>query len=76
MRNIVKYSNRKLYDAENSRYITITELVREPLTSFEIKDHKTGVDLTTQVLLSSLSTEQPKETKVRVMQHLSTILSQ
>lgn len=75
-RNIIKYSNRKLYDKDNSKYVTTTELLKEPIGSFTVTDHATKEDVTTEVLLNSLSTEQPKETKVRVMQYLTTVLSQ
>jgi polyhydroxyalkanoate synthesis regulator protein len=75
-KNIVRYSNRKLYDKDNSRYVTLTELVKQPIGSFTVLDHVTKEDVTTEILLNSLSTEAPNEAKVRVMQHLTTVLSQ
>lgn len=59
MRIVKKYSNRRLYDTEESRYITLDELaglVRDGADVF-IQDAKTGADLTqstlAQVILES-----------------------
>ena len=53
IRIIKKYPNRRLYDTEISSYITIED-VRQLIVdgeSFEVRDAKTGEDLTRQVLL-------------------------
>jgi polyhydroxyalkanoate synthesis repressor PhaR len=52
MVTIKRYSNRKLYDTGNRRYITldeIRELVRQD-EEVRIIDHKTGQDLTSAIL--------------------------
>jgi polyhydroxyalkanoate synthesis repressor PhaR len=49
---IKKYANRRLYDTSTSSYVTLdhlSELVRKG-QDFEVKDAKTGEDLTRQVL--------------------------
>lgn len=49
---IKKYANRRLYDTSTSSYVTLdhlSELVREG-RDFEVRDAKTGEDLTRQVL--------------------------
>lgn len=52
-RVIKKYPNRRLYDTEESRYITLSEirqLVQEGIP-FKVIERKTQSDITTQVLL-------------------------
>ncbi|HEX6927737.1 MAG TPA: polyhydroxyalkanoate synthesis regulator DNA-binding domain-containing protein [Gammaproteobacteria bacterium] len=52
-RIIKKYPNRRLYDTEESRYITLSEirqLVQENVP-FQVIERKTQSDITTQVLL-------------------------
>ena len=56
-RIIKKYPNRRLYDTEISSYITIDE-VRQLVVDgedFEVRDAKTGDDLTRTVLLQIIS---------------------
>ncbi len=56
-RIIKKYQNRRLYDTQISSYITLEEihhLVQEG-EDFEVRDAKTGEDLTRSVLLQILS---------------------
>ena len=57
LRIIKKYPNRRLYDTEISSYITIDE-VRQLVVdgeSFEVRDAKSGEDLTRSVLLQIIS---------------------
>ncbi|HOC10129.1 MULTISPECIES: polyhydroxyalkanoate synthesis repressor PhaR [Thermomonas] len=57
IRVIKKYPNRRLYDTEISSYITIED-VRQLIVdgeSFEVRDAKTGEDLTRQVLLQIIT---------------------
>ena len=57
IRIIKKYPNRRLYDTEISSYITIED-VRQLIVdgeSFEVRDAKTGDDLTRQVLLQIIA---------------------
>ncbi|MGH8031486.1 MAG: polyhydroxyalkanoate synthesis repressor PhaR [Luteimonas sp.] len=56
-RIIKKYPNRRLYDTDISSYITIED-VRQLIVDgeeFEVRDAKTGEDLTRQVLLQIIS---------------------
>ena len=56
-RIIKKYPNRRLYDTEISSYITIED-VRQLIVdgeAFEVRDAKTGEDLTRQVLLQIIA---------------------
>ncbi|HVI26940.1 MAG TPA: polyhydroxyalkanoate synthesis repressor PhaR [Xanthomonadaceae bacterium] len=57
VRVIKKYPNRRLYDTQISSYITIED-VRQLIVDgieFEVRDAKTGDDLTRQVLLQIIS---------------------
>jgi polyhydroxyalkanoate synthesis repressor PhaR len=62
MRIIKKYPNRRLYDTEISSYITVDE-VRQLVVDgedFEVRDAKTGEDLTRTVLLQIISEHEEK----------------
>ena len=57
IRIIKKYPNRRLYDTEICSYITIED-VRQLIVdgeNFEVRDAKTGEDLTRQVLLQIIT---------------------
>lgn len=59
-RVIKKYPNRRLYDTETSSYITLSEvkalvMQREP---FEVRDVKTGEDITRSILLQIILEEE------------------
>lgn len=61
-RIIKKYPNRRLYDTEISSYITVDE-VRQLVVDgedFEVRDAKTGDDLTRTVLLQIISEHEEK----------------
>ena len=61
-RVIKKYPNRRLYDTEESRYVTLTDikkLVTERI-HFSVIDKKTGEDITRSILLQII-TEQEEE---------------
>lgn len=61
-RIIKKYPNRRLYDTEISSYITVDE-VRQLVVDgedFEVRDAKTGEDLTRTVLLQIISEHEDK----------------
>lgn len=61
-RIIKKYPNRRLYDTEISSYITVDE-VRQLVVDgedFEVRDAKTGEDLTRTVLLQIISEHEEK----------------
>ena len=57
---VKKYSNRRLYDTEESRYITLDELTRKIRAGEDVRivDAKTGDDLT-QATLTQLILEGP-----------------
>jgi polyhydroxyalkanoate synthesis repressor PhaR len=57
---VKKYSNRRLYDTEDSRYITLDELAEKIRrgTDVQVVDAKTGSDLT-QATLTQLILEGP-----------------
>jgi polyhydroxyalkanoate synthesis repressor PhaR len=54
VRVIRKYANRRLYDTEQSRYVTLEDLRRLILDEvpFRVEDAKSGEDLTRTILLS------------------------
>jgi polyhydroxyalkanoate synthesis repressor PhaR len=56
-RIIKKYPNRRLYDTEISSYITLEEVRQLVLDGehFEVRDAKSGEDLTRSVLLQIIS---------------------
>ena len=60
MRIIKKYSNRRLYDTEESRYITLSEIKEYVIShvDFEIRDAKTNQILTNTVLLQIILEEE------------------
>jgi polyhydroxyalkanoate synthesis repressor PhaR len=54
VRVIRKYANRRLYDTQQSRYVTLEDLRHLILDeeTFRVEDAKTGEDLTRTILLS------------------------
>src|SRR6185436_8230633 len=59
-RILKKYPNRRLYDTEVSSYITLADVKAMVLkgTAFEVRDAKTGVDLTRSILLQIILEEE------------------
>lgn len=59
-RIIKKYNNRRLYDMENSCYITLNEIKEYVIAhiNFEVRDAKTDKDLTNAVLLQIILEEE------------------
>ena len=53
VRVLKKYPNRRLYDTEVSSYVTLTDVKAMVLEggAFEVRDAKTGEDLTRAILL-------------------------
>ena len=67
MRTIKRYSNRKLYDTEEKRYITLDQiavLVRDG-QDIKVIDNQSGEDLTT-VTLSQILLEQEKRKETAI----------
>jgi len=77
VRIIKKYPNRRLYDTEISSYITIDE-VRQLVVDnqrFEVRDAKTGEDLTRSVLLQIISEHEEHGTPLFTTLLLSQLIS-
>lgn len=75
-RIIKKYPNRRLYDTEISSYITLEE-VRQLVVDgevFEVRDAKTGDDLTRSVLLQIISDHEERGQPMFTAQLLSQII--
>lgn len=76
VRVIKKYPNRRLYDTEISSYITIED-VRQLIVDgedFEVRDAKSGDDLTRQVLLQIIAEQEQDGDPVLSTQLLSQII--
>jgi len=76
VRVIKKYPNRRLYDTEISSYITIED-VRQLIiegVDFEVRDAKTGDDLTRQVLLQIIAEHEQNGEPMLSTQLLSQII--
>ena len=60
VRTLKKYPNRRLYDTQASTYITLTDVKRMVLAQevFEVRDAKTGEDLTRSILLQIILEEE------------------
>ena len=60
VRTLKKYPNRRLYDTQTSSYITLTDVKRMVLDAedFEVRDAKTGEDLTRSILLQIILEEE------------------
>jgi len=75
-RVIKKYPNRRLYDTEISSYITIED-VRQLIVdgeAFEVRDARSGDDLTRQVLLQIIAEHEQNGEPVLSTQLLSQII--
>jgi len=76
IRIIKKYPNRRLYDTEISSYITIDE-VRQLVVdgeNFEVRDAKSGEDLTRSVLLQIISDHEERGSPLFTTQLLSQLI--
>ena len=60
IRTLKKYPNRRLYDTQTSSYITLADVKHMVLDSesFEVRDAKTGEDLTRSILLQIILEEE------------------
>jgi polyhydroxyalkanoate synthesis repressor PhaR len=76
IRTIKKYPNRRLYDTEISSYITLEEVRQLVLDgeTFEVRDAKSGEDLTRSVLLQIISEHEEKGQPMLSPQLLSQII--
>lgn len=67
VRVIKRYANRKLYDTEDSRYVTLDEIAALVKAQEEVRilDNRTGEDLT-EVTLAQILFEEQKKQKTRM----------
>jgi polyhydroxyalkanoate synthesis repressor PhaR len=75
-RVIRKYPNRRLYDTEESRYITLAD-VRDLVINnvdFEVIDKKTGDDITRTILLQVISEQEATGDPVMSKDFLSQVI--
>jgi polyhydroxyalkanoate synthesis repressor PhaR len=68
VRVIRKYANRRLYDTQQSRYVTLEDLRRLILDEepFRVEDAKTGEDLTRTILLSIIIEQEQADGEAEV----------
>jgi polyhydroxyalkanoate synthesis repressor PhaR len=62
VRVIRKYANRRLYDTQQSRYVTLEDLRHLVLEeeAFRVEDAKSGEDLTRTILLSIITEQEQR----------------
>ncbi len=75
-RVIKKYPNRRLYDTEESRYITLAD-VRDLVINrvdFEVIDKKSGEDITRTILLQVISEQEAQGDPVMSKDFLSQVI--
>ncbi len=75
-RLLKKYPNRRLYDTQTSSYITLADVKHMVLKSdeFEVRDAKTGEDLTRSILLQIILEEESGGVPLFTTQMLSQII--
>lgn len=68
VRVIRKYANRRLYDTQQSRYVTLEDLRRLILDDepFRVEDAKSGEDLTRTILLSIIIEQEQADSDAEV----------
>jgi polyhydroxyalkanoate synthesis repressor PhaR len=68
MREIRRYSNRKLYDTEQKHYVTLSDLCRVIREGTEIKvvDRDTQQDITSVILAEIIHVEEKRDPRVPV----------
>ncbi len=68
VRVIRKYANRRLYDTQQSRYVTLEDLRRLILDDepFRVEDAKSGEDLTRTILLSIIIEQEQADSSAEV----------
>lgn len=75
-RVIKKYPNRRLYDTEESRYITLADVRRLVLEDlpFTVIDQKSGDDITRSILLQVISEEETHGDPILTQDFLSEMI--
>ncbi len=76
MRVLKKYPNRRLYDTQSSSYITLADVKQMVLDSeaFEVRDAKSGDDLTRSILLQIILEEESAGVPMFSTQSLAQII--
>ena len=76
VRTLKKYPNRRLYDTQTSSYITLADVKQMVLAGddFEVRDAKTGEDLTRSILLQIILEEESGGVPMFTAQTLSQII--
>jgi polyhydroxyalkanoate synthesis repressor PhaR len=76
LRTLKKYPNRRLYDTRSSSYITLADVKQMVLSgeTFEVRDAKTGEDLTRSILLQIILEEESGGMPMFTAQTLSQII--
>ncbi|MCU0968131.1 MAG: polyhydroxyalkanoate synthesis repressor PhaR [Rubrivivax sp.] len=76
VRTIKKYPNRRLYDTQTSSYITLADVKQMVLDAddFEVRDAKTGEDLTRSILLQIILEEESGGVPMFTAQMLAQII--
>ena len=76
VRVLKKYPNRRLYDTQDSSYITLVDVKQMVLAgqTFEVRDAKTGEDLTRSILLQIILEEEQGGEPMFSAQSLSQII--
>ena len=75
-RIITKYPNRRLYDTEESRYVTLAD-IRNLVTSqvdFIVRDRKSGDDITRSILLQVITEQEQQGSSVMSRDFLSQVI--
>ncbi len=75
-RVIKKYPNRRLYDTEESRYITLVDVRNLVLNgvAFEVVDKKSGEDITRPILMQVISEQEQHSEPLMNVAFLSQII--
>lgn len=76
MRTIKKYPNRRLYDTEESRYITLADIRQLVVDKedFAVIDKKSGDDITRSILLQVISEQEQHGEPIMSRDFLSEII--
>lgn len=76
LRTITKYPNRRLYDTEESRYVTLADIRKLVVgkTDFVVIDRKTGEDITRSILLQVISEQEQQGEPVMSRDFLSQVI--
>lgn len=75
-RVICKYPNRRLYDTELSRYVTLADLRKMVLddVDFVVRERRSGSDVTRNVLLSIISEQESDSRPVLQIEYLRSVI--